>query len=233
MIDLSGKVIIVTGGFGALGNAVAAASKAAGAAVAIVDRSASPAHGLALHKDVLTIGGIDLTNFSEAETCLKLVATTLKRIDGIVNVAGGFRWGRVDDTSIDTWDLLFSLNLKTALNATRAALPFLLQQERGRIVNIGAAASAKAGVGMGPYAASKAAVAKLTEALAEELKDRQITVNAILPSVIDTEANRADMPDADSSRWIQPIQIADIIIFLLSDAAQAITGALIPVTGRS
>jgi NAD(P)-dependent dehydrogenase (short-subunit alcohol dehydrogenase family) len=122
-------------------------------------------------------------------------------------------------------------NLLTAVNATRAALP--LMNANGRIVYIGAAGSVKPGAGMGPYAASKAGVAKLTEALAEEVKDRNITVNAILPSIIDTPANRVDMPKSDFSRWVQPEQIADLIVFLLSDRASAITGALIPITGRT
>jgi NAD(P)-dependent dehydrogenase (short-subunit alcohol dehydrogenase family) len=103
----------------------------------------------------------------------------------------------------------------------------------GRIVNIGAgAAASKAGVGMGPYSASKAGVAKFTEALADELKDHEITVNAVLPSIIDTPANRADMPDADFSRWVTTHAIADVIVFLLSEQARAMTGALIPVSGR-
>jgi NAD(P)-dependent dehydrogenase (short-subunit alcohol dehydrogenase family) len=107
-----------------------------------------------------------------------------------------------------------------------------LMSANARVICIGAAGSLKAGAGMGPYAASKAGVAKLVEALAEEVKDRSITVNAILPSIIDTAANRADMPKSDFSRWVQPEQIAELIVFLLSDRASAITGALIPITGR-
>jgi NAD(P)-dependent dehydrogenase (short-subunit alcohol dehydrogenase family) len=110
-------------------------------------------------------------------------------------------------------------------------LPHLPAQQ-GRIINVGAAATAKAGAGMGAYTASKAGVAKLTEALAEELKDQAVTVNAVLPSIIDTPANRADMPSADFTRWVAPAALADVILFLASDAARAITGALIPVSGR-
>jgi NAD(P)-dependent dehydrogenase (short-subunit alcohol dehydrogenase family) len=124
------------------------------------------------------------------------------------------------------------MNLRTAVNASQAALPHLLASNDGRIVNVGAGAAAKAGAGMGAYAASKAGVAKLTEALAEELKDRAVTVNAVLPSIIDTAPNRADMPKADFSRWVKPEQIAELIVFLLSDHARAITGALIPIAGR-
>jgi NAD(P)-dependent dehydrogenase (short-subunit alcohol dehydrogenase family) len=127
---------------------------------------------------------------------------------------------------------MYELNVKTALNASKAALPYLLASRAGRIVNVGAGAALKAGAGMGAYAAAKAGVARLTEALAAELLDRGVTVNAILPSIIDTPPNRADMPDADFTRWVQPGQIAATIGFLLSADAQAITGASIPVTGR-
>ncbi|HZW51866.1 MAG TPA: SDR family oxidoreductase, partial [Rudaea sp.] len=132
----------------------------------------------------------------------------------------------------DTWDLLYRVNLRTAVAASQAAIPHLISSSAGRIVNISATGSIKAGAGMGAYAASKSGVARLTEALAEELKDRGITVNAILPSTIDTAANRADMPKADFSRWVTPAQLSDVIVFLLSDRASAVTGALLPVMGR-
>ena len=120
---------------------------------------------------------------------------------------------------------------RTVVAASMAALPHL-PDGRGRIVNIGANSALKAGAGVGAYTASKAGVMRLTESLAEELKPRGITVNALLPSIIDTPPNRADMPDADFDRWVKPEQLAEVIVFLLSDAASAITGALIPVTGR-
>lgn len=126
---------------------------------------------------------------------------------------------------------MFNVNVRTAVNAVRAALP-LMSSTNARIVNIGAAGAIKAAAGMGAYAASKAGVAKLTESLADELKDRGVTVNAVLPSIIDTPVNRADMPTADFDRWVKPEQIADLIVFLLSDRSSAITGALIPITGR-
>jgi NAD(P)-dependent dehydrogenase (short-subunit alcohol dehydrogenase family) len=124
------------------------------------------------------------------------------------------------------------VNLTTAVNACRAAVPVLANSGAGRIVNIGAAGALKAAAGMGAYAASKAGVIKLTEALAQETKARSITVNAVLPSIIDTPANRADMPTAKFENWVRPEQIADLIVFLLSDRASAITGAAIPIVGR-
>ena len=127
---------------------------------------------------------------------------------------------------------MFALNLKTALNACKAALPYLLESGAGRIVNVGAQTALKAAAGFGPYAASKSAVHRLTESLADELKLKGVTVNAVLPSIIDTPANRRDMPKADFNRWVPPADLAAVILFLASDEAKAVTGALIPVSGR-
>lgn len=227
--SLSGKVVVVTGALGALGRGVVAALAAQGARVAAVDRA--PAQ--ALEGAAMVSGDVDLASPEAAQLVLAEVAGQLGGLDALVNLAGGFRWETVEGGDIATWDLLYGLNLKTALVATKAALPHLLDRGTGgRIVNVGAAAAAKAGLGMGAYAASKAGVARLTESLAEELKDRGITVNAVLPSILDTPANRADMPDADFGRWVQPAQLAAVIAFLLGAEAQAVTGALIPVTGR-
>ena len=226
---LQGKRIAVTGAFGALGavvlrSATAAGASAAGIAHGPVSKAPSQLGGIAL------FGDADISDANVAGATLQAVAKKLGGLDALVNVAGAFRWGKVADSGVDIWEQLHKTNLLTAVNASRAALP--LFGANGRIICIGAASAAKAGVGMGPYAASKAGVAKLTEALAAEVKDRNITVNAILPSIIDTPANRADMPDADFSRWVRPEQIADVIVFLLSEQASAITGALIPVVGR-
>jgi NAD(P)-dependent dehydrogenase (short-subunit alcohol dehydrogenase family) len=198
--------------------------------VACIDHSAT-AKAPAACADCVVVGGIDLTSPEAASTAFATAAKQLGGLDGIVNVAGGFRWETVADGDIATWDFMFNVNVRTAVNAIRAALP-LLKSPGARIVNIGAASAIKAGAGMGSYAASKAGVAKLSEALADELKDRGITVNAVLPSIIDTPVNRADMPTADFERWVKPQQVADLIVFLLSERASAITGALIPITGR-
>ena len=230
-MTLQGKVIVVTGGFGQLGAAVVQAALAAGAQVAALDRARPPADAAWLG-GALALGELDLADADAAARALTKVADRFGGIDGLVNVAGTFRWETLEQGSLDTWDLLYRINLRSAASASRAALPHLLKRGGGRIINIGAGAANKAGAGMGAYAASKAGVAKLTEALAEELKDRGITVNAVLPSIIDTPANRADMPNADFSRWVKPQAIADVIVFLLSDRASAVTGALIPVPGR-
>ncbi len=230
-LNLNGKVVAVTGGFGSLGAGVAKTIVAAGAKLALLDRAERTKAPQDLAQ-ALALGGVDLGSGERAREAIAQVIARFGRLDALVNIAGGFRWEKIDGGSLDTWDQLYQMNLRTAVNASQAALPHLLASTNGSIVNVGALAAAKAGAGMGAYAASKAGVAKLTEALAEELKDRAVTVNAVLPSIIDTPANRADMPDADFSRWVKPEQIADLIVFLLSDRARAITGALIPIAGR-
>lgn len=230
-MNLEGKRIAVTGAFGNLGHAVVHAAQYAGARVVAIDRAtaASPADALGA---AISIGGIDLGDGNAAKRAIADAADALGGLDGLVNVAGTFRWETLEAGSLETWDLLYHVNVRTAAAASRAAIAHLRKAGAGRIVNIGAAATAKAGAGMGAYTASKSGVARLTEALAEELKDERITVNAVLPSIIDTPANRADMPDADAERWVKPAQLADVIVFLLSDRSAAITGALLPVLGR-
>lgn len=228
-MNLEGKNVAITGAFGTLGAAVVQAALAAGARVAAIDRAAAPPMPLG---DATLFGGVDLGDFASAQATLDKVAQTLGGLDALVNIAGAFRWETLADGNLDTWDLLYRVNLRTAAAASKAALPHLVKRGSGRIVNIGAGAASKAGAGMGAYAASKAGVARLTEALAEELKDQRITVNAVLPSIIDTPPNRADMPKADFDRWVKPEQLGDVIVFLLSDKAAAITGALLPVSGR-
>lgn len=229
MKALTGKRVVVTGGFGTLGRAVAEVLIRQGARVALIDKAAAPA---AVADGALAFGSVDLGSSEAAQHALTCAAQALGGLEGLVNVAGGFRWETVGAGSLQTWDSLYEMNLRTALLASQAALPHLRASGQGRIVNVGALASVQAGLGMGAYAASKAGVSRLTEALAEELKDQGVTVNAVLPSILDTPANRADMADADFSRWVQPAQLAEVIAFLLQDAAVAVTGALIPVRGR-
>ena len=226
------KRVVITGAVGALGAGVARAFAAAGAQLALIDRATDS-------KDLLKTlggqhsftGGVDLADPAQAQTAMDAAAAKLGGIDVLVNIAGGFRWETLAAGKLETWDFLYTINLKTAVCACKAVLPHLPAQQ-GRIINVGAASTAKAGTGMGAYTASKAGVAKLTEALAEELKDKGVTVNAVLPSIIDTAVNRAEMPNADFTRWVEPAALADVILFLASDAARAITGASIPVLGR-
>ncbi|HYM41468.1 MAG TPA: SDR family NAD(P)-dependent oxidoreductase [Steroidobacteraceae bacterium] len=233
-MKLTGKVIAITGGFGNLGVALGAAAAAAGAQVALIGRSAAPpARDLPRElTGALLLGNVDVTSFEAAREAFATIVRRCTGLDVLVNGAGGFRWQTLADGDLETWDALYSVNLKTAVVASKAALPHLLARGGGRIINVGAAASITAGKGMGAYAAAKAGVARLTESLAAEMKDHGINVNAVLPGIIDTPANRADMPQADFSRWVAPAALADVIVFLASDGARAITGALLPVSGR-
>lgn len=231
-MNLHGKRIAITGAFGSLGQAVVLAACDAGAQVAAIDHAGTVPDMLQLPA-IRALGGVDLADGAAAQAAIDGAAAALGGLDALVNIAGTFRWEKLEGGALETWDLLYRINLRTAAATSKAALPHLRKASAGRIVNIGANAAHKAGAGMGAYAASKAGVARLTEALAEELKaDTAITVNAVLPSILDTAANRADMPDADFSRWVQPGQLAQVILFLLSDAGAPITGALLPVTGR-
>lgn len=228
---LEGRCIVVTGGFGALGRALARRLIEDGARVALVDRAVEPA--AALPAGVSTaIGAVDLGDESACIAAYEQVREALGAIDGVVNVAGGFTWEPVESGSLETWDRMYEMNVRTAVVSCRAALSHLIATGNGRIVNVGALAALKAGLGMAAYAASKSGVVRLTESLAEELKDRGVTVNAVLPSIIDTPTNRADMPDADFSRWVPPEKLSAVISFLLSDDASAVTGASLPVAGR-
>jgi NAD(P)-dependent dehydrogenase (short-subunit alcohol dehydrogenase family) len=223
------RVIAITGAFGVLGQAVAKAAAAQGAALVLIDFAASAPEGL---PDGLVLPGVDLTDAVQAGAAMDAAADRFGRIDALLNIAGGFTWETLQDGSIASWPAMYRLNVLTATNASRSALPHLKRSAAGRIVNVGSAAALKASLGMGAYAAAKAGVHALTQALAEELKRDDITVNAVLPSIIDTPTNRADMPDADPALWVKPDDLAAVMLFLAGETAGAVTGALLPVTGR-
>ncbi len=224
------KVVVVTGGFGVLGAAVAEAALAAGAFVALPRREQESK--IPARDRLLVLGGVDLADFAAAKQAFDAVATRFGHIDALANVAGGFRWQTVGDGDLAGWTELFRMNFLTAATASKAALPYL-RATQGAIVNVASAPAKKAGTGMGAYAASKAGVLRLTESLAEEEKNAGVRVNAVLPTIIDTPRNRADMPKADFSRWVKPVEIAKAILFLLSSDAAAITGAELLISGRT
>jgi len=221
------RSVIVTGGFGILGQAVAEAFAAAGDKVARIDFAPAAVKAI---RGTLDIGGVDLTDAAATARALDSVRAAHGGIDVLVNVAGGFTWETLEGGSIESWARMQSINLISNATITKAALADLKASSAGRIISIGAGAAIKAAAGMGAYTASKAGVHRLTEALAEELAGTGVTVNAVLPSIIDTPTNRADMPDADTSQWVKADAVADVILFLASPAARAVTGALIPVT---
>ena len=223
MARLDGKVIVVTGASGALGSAVVRAAEAAGARVARVDQATGRMSGDLVYE------GVDLADEPATRRAFDDIAAKAGGIDGLANIAGGFLWSPNADSPAEVWERMFRINVLTAVTACRAALAHLTRR-RGAIVNIGAGATARAAAGMGPYTASKSGVARLTESLAEELAEAGVRANAVLPSVIDTPANRKDMPKADFGSWVHPDDLAQTIVFLLSDEAAAISGASISVS---
>lgn len=223
---MQGRTIIVTGAFGALGAAVSAHAASMGVRVARIDYAPAPADAAS---DPLALGGVDLASAAAAKTAIDRAREQAGAVHALFNIAGGFTWRSLAESSDAEWERMNRMNLATAVNASRAALPHLAESG-GAIVNVGAASALKAGAGFGPYGASKAGVHKLTESLAEEMKGK-VRVNAVLPSIIDTPQNRADMPDADFTTWVRPQDLCTVMLFLASDDARAVTGALVPVTG--
>jgi len=224
------RTVMLTGAAGNLGRAVAAAFAAAGANLALLD----------LKRGSLQDGERQLvleTDLLDAQSVQAAVAKAAQRFGGIdvlCNIAGGFRMGpAVHETSDKDWNFLLDINARTMLNMTRAVVPLMLKAGGGKIVNIGAFAAQKGAAQMGAYIASKSAVIRLTETMAAELREKNINVNCVLPTIIDTPENRAAMPKADPKRWVAPADLAQVIVFLSSDAARAIHGAALPVTGLS
>lgn len=227
------QTVMITGAAGHLGRAVATAFHERGARLVLLDRDAG-----ALHKAFGHLGGALLldADLLDRERLAARVAEAIQgvgRIDVLCHLAGGFRMGEpVHATAPATWDFLMDLNARSLLNVAAAVVPHLVEQGAGKVVTVGAGAARQGGAHMGAYAASKSALIRLTESMSAELRDQGINVNCVLPSIIDTSDNRAGMPDADFSRWVAPEALAEVIAFLASDAARAIHGAAIPVTGR-
>lgn len=233
----NGRVVIVTGAAGNLGRAVVQAFAAQGARLALVDLDPKPLESV---RQSLPAGcessafAADLMDPAAVERMAAGVAERFGRVDVLANIAGGFTMGPpLHETPDKDWDFMLNLNTRTVFNCCRAVVPRMLAAGAGRIVNVSARSATRGAGHMGPYCASKAAVITLTESLADELKDSGINVNCILPGTVDTPQNRAAMPDQDHGRWVPLDALADVVLFLASDAARAITGAAVPVYGRS
>lgn len=234
MFDFSGRVALVTGAAGNLGQAVAAAFEQAGARLVLADMAADRLGELYGESGERLLLPVNLTDEASVQGMADQAVAHLGQIDVLANIAGGFRMGPpFHDTTVETWEFMMDLNARSMFLASRAVLPQMLKQGRGRIVSVAARAAAQPKGRMAPYCASKAAVITLTESLAAEHRLDDINANCILPGTIDTPQNRADMPDADFSTWVLPAALAEVILFLASDAARAVSGAAIPVYGRS
>jgi NAD(P)-dependent dehydrogenase (short-subunit alcohol dehydrogenase family) len=234
-MTFTNQTVLVTGAGGNLGRAVASAFAERGANLVLIDlrrESLERAFGAASEQRLLA--PTNLVDQTEVDATVKSALERFKRIDVLCNIAGGFRMGDpVHQTPDATWNFLLDLNTRTMLNTVRAVVPHMIQSGGGKIVNVGAYAAQKGAAKMGAYIAAKSAVIRLTETMAAELREQNINVNCVLPTIIDTPENRAAMPKADTSRWVAPADLANVILFLASDAARAVHGAALPVTGLS
>lgn len=234
-MEFKNKVVMITGAAGNLGQAVAATFAAAGASLVLVDLNAAVLADRYQREQAPHVClAADLTDPVSIRAAAVEAGQRFGRIDALCNIAGGFRMGEcVHETSAQTWALMMNMNVMTMLNTVQAVVPLMLAAGSGKIVNIGAGAGQKGQGQMGAYSAAKSAVIRLTESMAAELREKHINVNCVLPSIIDTPQNRADMPDADPARWVAPTDLAKTILFLCSEDSRAIHGAALPITGLS
>ncbi len=236
MVDFSDKVVVITGAAGNLGSAVAHAFEGHGASLALLDRKEGrlqesfPAIS-ELDKHLL-VNQVDMTSAESVADAISKAVAHHGQIDILVNTVGGYRAGtQIHETPVETMEFLMDLNARTTFLSCQAAVPHMLKAGSGKIINVGARPGLKGFAKSGAYAMSKSAVLRLTESLSAELKREGINVNAVLPGTMDTPANRKAMPDADHARWVTPQAISEVILFLASESAIAVHGALIPVFG--
>lgn len=233
----SSKVALVTGGTGGLGRAVTLAFLHEGASVIATYIKKEEADGLrdAVGRNAhLELLPLDAADENACRNLVDNITARHGRLDVLVNTIGGYAGGKaLWETDHATWQLMLTLNLNAGYNLARAVAPAMLREKGGAIVSIASKAAVDHGAGASAYAASKAAALALFDCLAQDLKGTGVRCNSILPSVIDTEANRKAMPDADFSKWPKPEQIARVVLFLCSDEAAVVHGAAIPVYGES
>jgi NAD(P)-dependent dehydrogenase (short-subunit alcohol dehydrogenase family) len=238
MFDFADRIVLVGGAAGALGQAVVRAFHAAGANLVLLDREpgrlAELFPGLAASADHLLLDSVDAADVDSVKGAVQAAIERFGRLDVVANTIGGYRGGTpVHETPPETWDFLLTLNARTAFLLSRAVVPHMLERGAGRIVHVASRAGLKGTARGAAQSASKSALLRLVESLSAELRREGINVNCVLPGTIDTPQNRESMPKADHSRWVPPEAIADVILFLASDAARAVTGAAVPVYGRS
>ena len=230
--EFEGSVVLVTGASGALGSAVASAFDEAGATVCGADVVAPGEDDALVDPATVEFHETDATDEASVRDTVDAVVSEHGRLDAVCNIAGTWRGGDpIHETDVDQFDLLFDVNLKSMFLTSKHAIPHLRETE-GAVVSVSARSSLEGGEGDGPYRASKAGVRLLTETIAEENLGT-VRANAIMPSVIDTPMNREMMPDADHDEWVDPSDIAEVVLFLCSDAATVTSGAAVPVYGEA
>lgn len=238
MFDFTNQVVMISGAVGNLGQVVARSFQACGAKLALVDRGEDRLKetfpDLVNSADYLLVNCADLMDEGAVEESVAESLQHFSRIDVLVNTVGGFRAGSpLHETPIETWDFLHNINARSVFIACKKVIPHMLKQGSGKIINLAARPGLEGQAGMAAYSASKAAVFRLTESMAKELKDQGINVNCIIPGTIDTSANRGANPDADFSTWVTPESLSEVILFLSCSASRDIHGAAIPVYGIS
>lgn len=234
-MSTSPRTVLLAGAAGTLGLAAAKVFAQEGAQLVLLDRTPISEAALAALAPAQCLSiALDLFDASKVGNTVEQAIARFGRIDVLCNLTGGFAMGdAVHETSDSTWDFLHDINVRTLRNTARAVVPHMLRQGGGKIVNVGAYSAQRGLAGMGAYTAAKSEVLRITEAMSAELRMKNINVNCVLPTILDTPQNRADMPDSDPQRWVHPHDLAKVIAFLASDAARAIHGAGLPVTGLS
>jgi NAD(P)-dependent dehydrogenase (short-subunit alcohol dehydrogenase family) len=237
-VSITGKVVAITGGTGGLGQDVTLAFLEAGASCAVTFTNPGPARELEAaateHNDRLLLCQTDVTDPTSVAGYFRAARERFGGVDALLHLVGGFSGGEtVAETSPEIFDRMIALNLKSAFLTCRAVVPLLVDRGGGKIMLVSARAALKGTAGLGAYSISKAGILTLTETLADELREHNVQVNCILPSIIDTAANRRAMPDADASRWVAPAEIAHVLLFLAGPDADVVSGAAIPVYGRA
>lgn len=235
MYDFDSQVAVVTGAAGNLGSTVAKLFHRAGAKLALVDIGFDRSQQASWrHAENVGLFETNLTDVNQVNHSVNRVIQRFRRIDILANVAGGFRMGPlVHETPVQDWEFMLDMNAKSVFLMCRAVIPHMLKRKKGRVVNVAARAAVEGKARMAPYCISKAAVITLTQSLAAEHKHNNINVNCILPGTIDTPQNRADMPGSNFSNWVPPAELANEILHLCSKQANGVTGAAVPVYGKS
>ncbi len=234
MFDFSDKVIVVSGAAGNLGRAVVNAFIEAGGIVCALDHRQGRLAAVknANQEKLLLFEGADITDREGMIRLAEKIKAEAGRVDVVVNTVGGFISGeRVDELSPETWQKMMNVNVHSLLNIAAAFIPEMIASGRGKVITIGSRSAITGSAKTGAYAAAKASVLRLTESMAEELKSYNIQVNCVLPGTIDTPENRKAMPNTERSEWVTPDQVAGVIRFLASPAADGINGAAVPVCG--
>lgn len=227
------KVVMITGASGGLGKAVTQVFYDSGASLVLGDRHPERQADQFGNDPRVLLHAVDLMVPKQTEAIVHAAVERFGKVDVLANTVGGFRMSTIQNTTPEQWDFMMNLNLRTAFLISRSIIPQMVSQGFGSIIHVSARRGLSGSAKLAAYSASKSGLIRLVESLSAEVKDAGITVNCVLPGTIDTPDNRAAMPNADISKWVAPEAIAEVIMFLASNAGRAVTGAALPVYGRT